>query len=413
MKIFELKQKRYNLVQEARDIYETAEQKKRDVTQEEENRYNTIMEEVDKLGKEILRREKEERLFLEIEGDEEKRDEPAKPDPGTEQRAVNNDPRATEEYRKAFISFLNRGLNLLPSEDLRALQVGSDTSGGYVTTPMQFVTELIKAVDNATVVRQLATVYNIPTAVSLGAASLDADPDDADWTSELGTGDEDSAMRFGKRELHPRPLAKRIRVSNQLLRVAAIDIEALVRDRLAYKFAVTHESAFMIGSGHNRPLGLFTASNDGIPAGAPYDVSTGNTDSSIGADGLIEAKYGLKTQYLARSRWIFHRTAIKNIRKLKTGDGDYLWKAGLSDRPDTILEIPFVMSEYAPSTFTSGSYVGIIGDFSYYWIADALSMTIQRLVEIAARTNQTEFIGRLETDGMPMLADAFRRVTLA
>ncbi|MCK9600692.1 MAG: phage major capsid protein, partial [Sphaerochaeta sp.] len=102
-----------------------------------------------------------------------------------------------------------------------------------------------------------------------------------------------------------------------------------------------------------------------------------------------------------------------NIRKLKTGDGDYLWKAGLSDRPDTILEIPFVMSEYAPSTFTSGSYVGIIGDFSYYWIADALSMTIQRLVEIAARTNQTEFIGRLETDGMPMLADAFRRVTLA
>ncbi len=70
-------------------------------------------------------------------------------------------------------------------------------------------------------------------------------------------------------------------------------------------------------------------------------------------------------------------------------------------------------SEYAPNTFTTGLYVGLLGDLSYYWIADALSMTVQRLEELYAATNQVGFIGRLETDGMPVLEEAFVRVKLA
>jgi HK97 family phage major capsid protein len=102
------------------------------------------------------------------------------------------------------------------------------------------------------------------------------------------------------------------------------------------------------------------------------------------------------------------------IRKLKDGEGQYIWKAGISnDRGDTILDLPVHMSEYAPNTFTTGEYVGILGDFSYYWIADALNMNIQRLDELYAENNQVGFIGRLETDGMPVLENAFARVTLA
>ena len=39
-------------------------------------------------------------------------------------------------------------------------------------------------------------------------------------------------------------------------------------------------------------------------------------------------------------------------------------------------------------------------------------MMIQRLNELYARTNQVGFIGRLETDGMPVLGEAFARVKL-
>ena len=71
------------------------------------------------------------------------------------------------------------------------------------------------------------------------------------------------------------------------------------------------------------------------------------------------------------------------------------------------------MSEYAPHTFTASQYVGIIGDFSNYWIADALDMEMQRLLELFAATNQIGLIGRMESDGMPVLSEAFVRVQLS
>ena len=40
-------------------------------------------------------------------------------------------------------------------------------------------------------------------------------------------------------------------------------------------------------------------------------------------------------------------------------------------------------------------------------------MELQRLDELYAATNQVGFIGRMELDGMPVLAEAFTRVTLA
>jgi HK97 family phage major capsid protein len=185
-----------------------------------------------------------------------------------------------------------------------------------------------------------------------------------------------------------------------------------VLDRLAYKFAVTQEKAFLTGSGAGRPLGVFTASPNGISTGR--DVSTGNTTTAIGFDGLIEAKFTLKGQYWPRARWFFHRDAVKQVTKLKDGDGQYIWRQSVRDgEPDTLLGLPMTISEWAPNTFTTGLSVGLLGDFQHYWIADALSMQVQRLNELYAETNQVGFIGRLETDGAPVLEEAFVRVTLA
>lgn len=187
-----------------------------------------------------------------------------------------------------------------------------------------------------------------------------------------------------------------------------MDPETMVRQRLAYKFAVSEEKGFLTGNGANQPLGLFTASADGISTGR--DVQTGSS-TDITADGLIDALYSLKEGYMRNARWMFHRDGIKRIRKLKDSQNQYLWQPGLSNgQPNTILDKPYVMSEYVPNTFTSAKYVGIVGDLSFYWIADALSMTVQRLVELYAETNQTGFIGRLETDGMPVLEEAFARL---
>lgn len=296
--------------------------------------------------------------------------------------------------------------------ELKGLQADLDTSGGYLVMPMMVVNEFIKFVDNAVSMRGLCTVFTMPNAESIGAPSLDTDLNDADWTTELQTGQIDNAMRFGRRALTPHPFAKRVKLSNTLIRKSMMDPDALLRARLAYKFAVTEELGFLLGSGAGQALGVFTASAQGIDTSR--DVSTSNTTSSPTADGLIEAKHSLKTPYWNDATWLFHRDVFKKIRLLKDGNGQYLWQAGISGGvPSTILDNPYVLSEYAPNTFTTGQYVGIIGDFKKYWIVDSLAMSVRRVDELYAETDEVGFIGRAEADGMPILAESFIRVKLA
>lgn len=294
------------------------------------------------------------------------------------------------------------------------LQMDVDASGGFLVAPEQFVARLIQDMDRAVFVRSIATVIPLVGAESLGVPTLDTDISDTNWTTELAIGTMDTSMLFGKRRLTPHPLAKPIKVSKDLMRSAALSPEAIVRERMLFKFGTVQEAAFMTGTGAGQPLGVFTASSAGISTG--QDVSTGNTTTSIQTDGLIEAKYKLELQWLssANLRWVFHRDAIKQIRKLKDGDGQYILSPGIQqDTTDRILGVPVAGSEFAPNTFTTGLYVGIIGDFSYYWIADAMSVEIQRLVELYAATNEDGFHGRMKLDGMPVLEKAFARVKLA
>jgi len=312
---------------------------------------------------------------------------------------------------QAFERFIRVGRSALSGAETRALQMDIDESGGYLVPPQQFVNQLIKAVDDQVFVRRYANVIPMTGAHSLGAPSLDADPADPTWTSELLIGSEDSTMDVGKREMVPHPLAQFIKVSNKLIRNAS-SVTSLVAQRLGYKKAVVEESAFLTGSGASQPLGVFTASASGVATA--QDVSTDNTTTALTADGLINAKYHLRSGYLVGARWLFHRDAVKMLAKLKDGEGQYLWHGSIvSGSPDMLLGLPVDTSEYAPNTFTTGLYVGILANWSYYWIADSMQFTLQRLDELYAATNQTGFISRTEADGAPVLSAAFARVKLA
>lgn len=401
-----LREKRGRLAEEARSIIDTAEKEKRALTQEESDRFDKMHEEIASLRSQIEREERQKDLEREL---------AATPE-AEENRTVR--PGATEEEQRValtmrgFAGYLASGrITGEGAEEFRALQATANTEGGYLIAPEQFVNTLIQNVDDTLWIRQRAQTFQLGRSASIGVPTLEADPADADWTTELQTGTDDSTMSFGKRSMTPHPVAKRIKVSNQLLRTATIGAEPLVRSRLAYKFAVTQEKAFLTGSGAGQPLGVFTASADGVPT--TRDVSTGNTGTSITFDGLIEAKYSLKQQYWGRADWLFHRDAMKQIAKLKDGEGQFLWRESVRDgEPDRLLGRPLMMSEYAPNTFTTGLYVGMFADFSNYWIVDSIDLQIQRLVELYAETNQAGFIGRYEGDGAPVLPEAFARVKL-
>lgn len=430
-KIVELRQKRAKLIADARALLDGAEAEKRDLTSEEQNNWDQMMDDADKVRGQFERLERQAASEAEL-GDAvtvpnraEAGHRGMRPPVEFRSRGMQGANQAnskwheqaewrnllkttTEEYGAGFSQFLRA--QPVPYE-VRALQADLDTQGGYLMTPMQMVDQLIKAVDDAVYMRQWATVFSVPNADSLGVPTLENDPADADWTTELATGSEDSDMSFGRRELHPHPVAKRIKISRKLIQKVP-DAESLVISRLAYKFGITQEKAFLTGSGAGQPLGVYTAHADGIPTSR--DVSTGNTTTAPTFDGLIEAKFTLKQQYWARARWMAHRDFWKVVAKLKDGDGQYLWRESVRvGEPDRCLGFPTAMSEYNPNTFTTGQYVAVLGDFSNYWIADSMGMEMQRLVELYAETNQIGLIGRLDADGQPVLGEAFVRVKLA
>lgn len=394
-RVLELRNRKAKLVAEARALLDRAEGEKRGLSSEEQASYDKMMEDVSKCSADVQREERLAALEAEL------RDIPPAPRPGN--------PGATPEERKlsAFRSFLQTG----NAAEYRALANDSDAAGGYLHAAEQFVARLISGLNNNVFVRKYATVLPVTSADSIGAPSL-TDPAVPTWTTEIASPSEDSTMAFGRRTLTPIQLSKLIKVSMKLLRTSAIPVENLVADRLAYVFGITEENAWLNGAGTTAPLGVFTASADGVSTAR--DVSTGNETTAITADGLINAKYHLKAQYRGKARWCFHRDAMKMISKLKDGEGQYLWRPGLMEgQPDMLLGLPVDESEYAPNTFTTGLYVGILANWEYYWIAELQGLELQRLNELYAGTSQIGFIGRAYKDGAPVLAEAFSRVKLA
>jgi len=393
----ELLERRANIWEKAKELIDRVEAEGRDFNTEEQSQYDKMMDEMDELAKRAKRLEEKQRFEAQMSMPI---NEPVRAIP-TDQKEDRG-----KDLMPEFRAFIKTGVI---SPELRALQVDPATQGGNLLPPQQFVAELIKEIDDAVFIRRLATVIPVNTSDSLGASTLDRDLDDADWTTEVQSITE-GTMTFGKRELKPNQLSKLVKVSMKLLRTSAIPVESLVSQRLAYKFAITEEKAFLLGSGTGEPLGLFTVSTDGISAAR--DVPS--TGGKITADSLIDAKYALKAQYRNGAQWIFHRDVIKLIAKLKDNDDQYLWRPGISlGQPDTLLNLPVNESEYAPNTVTVDNYVGIIGNFRYYWIAELMGMELQRLNELFAQTSQVGFIGRMWVDGAPVLESAFARIKIA
>lgn len=340
-----------------------------------------------------------------------------------EERQLNRE-RAIGEKLEEHIDKKNEKSNLITAfgeylitgskeafEVYNALSQSNPTQAGYLVAPEQFVSELIKELEDETFMRKKAKVLPpLKFAQSLGYPTRTAGMSSFAWGTETQAPTADTALTVGKREFKPHPGTSEILVSNTLIR-NMLNADAFVRGEIAEEIGTKLETAYMLGTGAGQPLGLFTASVDGIPVAR--DVSTGNTATEIKFDGLIEAQFSVKQKFQANCEWIFHRDAVKQIRKLKDADGQYIWQPSVQlGQPDLLLGRPINVTEFAPNTFTSGLYVGIYGDLKYYWIVDSLAMEIRALMELYARTNQVDYISRLETDGMPVMPTAFARVKL-
>lgn len=393
------------LVVEAEDIARRAKSENRSLSADENNQFMDLMlrfdAQVDELGGMGVR---ELRYWRDsgLDGVHAWLFSGIRPNPGSYATSRQNAETGGMAEFRAFLRGERRGGNL---------QLDKDTAGGF-TVPIEFYRQVIEEKKRRTPIRGISRVITLNAGDSLEVPKLADRVRDPSWTSELNLGVADDATSFEKVGFHCRPLAVYVKCSMDLLEVSGVDIGVFLKDQLAYKFAVVEENAFLNGSGGGQPLGVFQVSDSGITSSR--DVSTGNSATEQKADNLIEVFHKLEPQYQPTSTWVMHQDVVKGVRKLKDGNGQYLWRAGISaGEPNTILDRPHIISMYAPNTMTSGLYTAIIGDWSAFWIVESITLKVTILDQLFAATNQVAYVGRERLDANVVDQAAFARAKLA
>lgn len=288
--------------------------------------------------------------------------------------------------------------------------VGTDAVGGYLLVPTVVRNELIEKMDEMCEILGMVERVNIGDAKTLGVTKVTARMDDADWTSEVTAVTADTAGAIGRRDLTPVMLTKYLKVSMSLLQRSPDAVPFITR-QMARLFGVTLEKALLTGSGSSQPLGIFTASANGISTAR--DVTSASTTGFTYAN-LVSLKYSLKTVYHRTARLFLHRDVVAYALKLLDSQNRPIFLP--SNQPgvaDSILGMPISYSEFCPSTFTAGLYLACWGDPSYIYMADAMQYSLQFADQLYAGTNQVAVYGRMEADASPVLEEAFSRLITA
>ncbi len=304
--------------------------------------------------------------------------------------------RASEAYKKAFWNQLRRRESI--PEFRNALQVGTDTEGGYLV-PDEFEHTLVEALADENIFRTISNIIHtssgdrkIPVSASRGEAA---------WIDEEGAYPE-SDDSFGQVSIGAYKLGTIIKVSEELINDNVFDIESYIAREFARRIGAKEEAACFTGDGIGKPLGILASSG-----GAQLGV-TGASATAITSDELIDLFYSLQAPYRKNAVWLINDTTIKRIRKLKDGNGQYIWQPSLNaGTPDTILSRPIKTSAYMPEV-AAGNKTLAFGDFSYYWIADRQGRTFKRLGELFAPTGQVGFLGSQRVDGKLILSEAVK-----
>ena len=390
-KILELREKRAKLWDSTKAFLDSRRNENGLLSAEDTATYEKMEADVVSQGKEIDRLERQAVLDLEL----------SKPTT----TAITNKPsqhlepektgRASSAYKAAFWKAM-KSKNAF--EVHNALQVGTDSEGGYLV-PDEFERTLIEALEEENIFRQLATIITtssgdrkIPVVATKGSAS---------WVDEEGAIPEaDDA--FGQVSIGAYKLATIIKVSEELINDSVFNLEQYIAKEFGRRIGVKEEEAFFIGDGTGKPTGIFNATG-----GAGVGVTTASA-SAITIDEIMDLFYSLKSPYRKNAVFVTNDATVKSIRKLKDGNGQYLWQPSVTaGQPDTILNRPLKTSVYVPGIAAAAKTIAF-GDFSYYWVADRQGRAFQRLNELYAATGQVGFKATQRVDGKLILAEAVK-----
>lgn len=279
----------------------------------------------------------------------------------------------------AFKTFMRQG----DSEVKAALSKTTDAEGAY-TAPIEWDRSLMGRLKLVSRMREHAQIQSISVA---GFTKLFTDRAvGSGWVGETASRPATSTPTFASLAFAPGEIYANPGITQQLLQDSALDLETWLGSEVEFEFARQEGIAFLGGDGTNKPFGILTyaagaANAAKHPWGAIQVVAagpTGNTTSVTG-DAIIDTAYALPAEYEANAKWFMNRQSLGKIRKLKDGQGNYLWQPSFQiGQPQTLNGAPVVDMPGMP-VMAANAISMLFGDMRQtYLIVDRIGISVLR-----------------------------------
>lgn len=184
-----------------------------------------------------------------------------------------------------------------------------------------------------------------------------------------------------------------VKVPNELMTDSIFNLATVLGRMLGERLGRIQNTKYTTGTGAGTAKGITICAAAGVTAAS---------QTAIAFDELIDLEHSLDPSRRAMPGvgYMFHDTILKALRKLKDGEGRYLWQAGAnSGAPDTLNTYPYTINQDMASSIATGLTTVLFGELSAYKIRQVGQIVLRRLDERFADTNQTGFLAFVRGDG--------------
>lgn len=272
----------------------------------------------------------------------------------------------------------------------RALGTQIAASGGALI-PDGFVNNLEMALLQFGGMRTVADVLRTDTGNNIPWPTSNDTSNEGAILGEATTVGSSVDPTFGATTFHAyKYSSKLVQVAVELLEDSAFNLAAELGRMLGERIGRITNRHFTVGTGASQPWGLVPSATVGV---------TTASASAIAADEILTLVHAVDPAYRPGSVFMMLDSTLLALRKLKDGNGQYLWQPGFqAGMPDMLLGYPVVANQHMAAIAASAKVIAF-GALNKYKIRDVSGFRLRRLVERYADTDQEGFIAFSRHDG--------------
>lgn len=314
-------------------------------------------------------------------------------------------PSLNEDQRKS--------MRRLRDPESKALQEGVDSEGGFLvpTDAVRLPIITLRGV-RAGRIRGISSTFT----TSRDGGDWPSTTDDVTWApvgEEASFGESDPTL--DQVPFTIRKIGRINKVSLEVLEDSAVDLPALLGGLFTRGLGRYEDQQAIEGDGTTEPLGLRSA---GSPQGNVADITDLITLTGPTVAEVIEAFFELPEQWRDNAQWLTTSSFMAKVAAIESSGGATAFIRDLFAGPEmTLLGRPVTMFDGTgwdnAAAIGANEELGAFGDFSQEYFINRVGMTITRLDERFADTDQVGFKARARYDSFHAVADAFRIIKAA